>query len=190
MIRTSLLTALAWGLLLAGCVSAPHEVVSLHEKQTALMQELQRTHLAMVDAYIDQRLKNFETFYFSEYGPVYRKNWEAAFKDKFGREYNPESDFQLLYNDLVAEYQYTVEPITKMQRDLREAIAMAHDQAAQAHDAIGGWIRSVERLNRSQRDAANKLLKAIDPSLSLDKIDQAIETLKAAVNKKITNMEK
>lgn len=179
------LLVVAWSFLLAGCVSAPHEVVRLHEKQTILMQDLQRTHLAMIDAYIDQRLKNFEAFYFAEYGPVFRKNWEASFRSVTGRQYDPETDFRLFYNDLVAEYQVNVEPITKMRRDLRDAVSTAYAQTSQAHDAIGGWIRSVEGLNQSQRETANKLLGAIAPSLSLDQIDQAIEQLKGDINKKI-----
>src|ERR1041385_2685206 len=86
-------------LLVAGCVSAPHEVVTLHEKQGAMMQELKRTHLAMIDAYVDEKLQTFERFYFEKYGPVYRKNWEADFNAKMGRDYDAGKDFALFYND-------------------------------------------------------------------------------------------
>jgi hypothetical protein len=172
-------------LILSGCASTPPEVVTLHSKQTTLMQDLRRTHLAMIDAYVDQRLDVFEKFYFEEYGPAYRKNWEAAFKRKTGRDYSPDRDFVAFYNDLVAEYQKRTEPVVQLRANLRASLIQAYDQAMQAHDAVGAWIRSVERLQTSQRDALNRLLNAANPSLSLDSIEQELKRLEERVRAEI-----
>jgi hypothetical protein len=171
--------------LFTGCVSTPPEVAILHEKQGELMAELKRAHLAMVDAYVAEKLQSFEQFYFQEYGPVYRRNWEAAFKEQLGREYDREKDFPRLYNDLVAEYNATIQPIAQLRTDLHVRISGAHDQALAAHDTVGGWIRSVEKLSSAERDAANRLLKAIHPALSLDQVDQAIERLRTEVQSRL-----
>src|SRR5690349_1525990 len=113
-------------LFLAGCVSAPHEVVKLHDKEGQIMQELQRTHLAMIDAYVDEKVKMFEDFYFKQYGPVYRRNWESNFQKINGRPYDTDKDFALMYSDLVASYQLEIEPLNKLQSELRERILKAH----------------------------------------------------------------
>src|SRR5688572_7628305 len=99
---------------LIGCVSAPYEIARMHEKEGELVAELRRAHLAMVDAYVDKKLEVFDDFYFREYGPKFRKNWETTFAAKTGRAYDPDRDFSLLSNDLVASYQNNIEPLNKL----------------------------------------------------------------------------
>ncbi len=176
---------LLFGFLLGGCASAPHQVVQLHDKECELIQELRRTHLAMVDAYVDERLKSFEDFYFKHYGPVFRRNWETAFKEQSGRPYDADRDFPQMYNDMVAAYQQEVEPLASLKVELRERIMTTYDQALQAHQTVAGWILSVERLNTSQRDAANTLLGAIQPGLSLDAIDTKVVDIQKNLEKKL-----
>ncbi len=184
MFRISYWISLA-AVFLAGCVSAPHEVVKLHDREGQIMQELQRTHLVMIDAYVDEKVKIFEDFYFKQYGPVYRRNWESSFQKLSGRPYDADKDFALMYNDLVATYQQEIEPLNKLRAELRERIVTAHQQAAEAHDAVSGWIHSVERLNTAQRDAANRLLSSVSPSLSLEKIDTKVSEMTTNLAKKM-----
>jgi len=77
-----------------------------------------------------------------------------------------------------------LEPLNKLRAELRDQITAAHNQVAQAHQSVGSWIHSVEKLTTSQRDAANKLLGAVSPSLTLDKIEARIdETTTSLINK-------
>jgi len=162
-------------IVIAGCVSVPPEVVLLHDKEAEILKDLRRTHLAMVDAYMDKKVEAFDAFYFKEYAVKFRQNWERAFAERMGRPYNPDKDFSTFSNDLVASYLTNVEPLTKLRADLRDQIAAAHDQVAQAHESVAAWIRSLEKLTTSQRNAANKLLGAISPALSLEKIESRID---------------
>lgn len=163
---------------LSGCVSAPPAVVKLHMKEAELIGDLRAAHLALVDAYIAEKLANFETFYFNEYGPRFRVNWEAAFRQSRGRPYDPEQDFPLFYNDLVAEYQDLVRPINEIRHALRASIDDAYGQVEEAHAVIGDWIESVHRLSSSQRRTANEVLAAADPSLSVESIESAFAELR------------
>jgi hypothetical protein len=162
-------------LIATGCVSAPPQVVLLHAKEGEMLKDLRRTHLAMVDAYVDKKIEIFDTFYFKEYAVKYRQRWETAFAARMGRPYDPDRDFSTFSNDLVASYLSNVEPLNKLRADLRDQITVAHDQIAQAHQTVGAWIQSVEKLNSSQRETANKLLGAIDSSLSMEKIETRID---------------
>lgn len=177
--------ALAISLLQAGCLSTPHEVVLLHAKESEILKELRRTHLAMVDAYVDQKLEAFDQFYFKNYGPVFRKNWEKQFRESTGRAYDAEKDFAQMYNDLVAAYQIEVQPLQQMRLDLHQEIEAAHTQVGDAHEAVGDWLKSAEHLNVSQRAALNKMLTSINPSLSLERIDSKVADLTKAVAEKI-----
>lgn len=161
--------------IITGCVSAPPQVVLLHDKEAEMLKELRRTHLAMVDAFMDKKVEAFDAFYFNEFAVKFRKNWETNFVARMGRPYDPDKDFATFSNDLVASYLTNVEPLNKVRADLREQVTGAHDQVAQAHQSVGAWIHSVEKLTSSQRDAANELLAAISPSLSLEKIEDRID---------------
>src|SRR5690606_3414125 len=68
------------GLFLLGCASAPPEVRQLHQKEAEIIGAMQKSHFALVDAFMDQKVLEFETFYFAEYGPAYLQNWKANFK--------------------------------------------------------------------------------------------------------------
>jgi len=177
--------ALVLSLLQSGCISTPHEVVLLHEKEAEVLQELRRTHLAMIDSYIDQKMEAFDQFYFNQYGPAFRKNWEKSFQQKSGRAYDADKDFPQMYNDLVAEYQNEVQPLNQMRLDLRNEIEAAHDQVGESHEAVAAWLKSAERLNTAQRGVLNTMLKNINPSLSLDKVDAKVAELKSSVAAKI-----
>lgn len=168
-----------------GCVSIPPEVLLLHQKEADILQELRRTHHSLVDAYVDQKLSLFENWYFKEYGPVYMKNWKKNFKDQIGRDYDPDRDSSIFYNDLVAEYQVLVEPIEDIRKNLRGRVQTVHNQAGEAHSAVGRWLRSVRKLNASQREAFNQLLAAIDPKLSLNSVDKAVVEAKEKVIEKM-----
>ncbi|MBC8003601.1 MAG: hypothetical protein H7X97_13530 [Opitutaceae bacterium] len=159
----------------SGCVSAPPQVVLLHDKEGEMLKDLRRTHLAMVDAYVDKKIEVFDDFYFKEYVVKYRQNWETAFAAKMGRPYDPNRDFSSFSNDLVASYLTNVEPLNKLRADLREQITAVHDQIAQAHQTVGAWIHSVEKLTASQRGTADKLLGSINPTLSLEKIETRVD---------------
>ncbi len=169
----------------SGCISTPHEVVLLHEKEADLLRELRRTHLAMVDSYIDQKVESFEQFYFNTYGLAFRKNWEKHFQQKTGRAYDSDKDFPQIYNDLVAEYQNEIQPLNQMRLDLRREIDAAHQQITESHEAVAAWLKSAEKLKRAQRDALNTMLKSINPTLSLDKVDAKVAEMKNALAAKI-----
>lgn len=164
-----------------GCVSVPPQVAKTHQKELEILQSLEKTHLAMVDSFIDQKLHEFEHFFFHKYGPVFFNNWVAAFQKLNGRAYDQAKDFPTLYSDLVAEYQTESAPIETVRVQLREAISAEYRNAVLAHKAVGGWLDSLEKLNAAQRQTMDDLLGAIQPGLSLDSIDKAIETAKKHV---------
>lgn len=173
------------GLLLAGCVSVPPQVAQLHQKEQEIIQELQRAHLALAEAYMDQKLAEFETFYFQEYGPAYRENWMESFKEEIGRDYDPAQDFPRFYEDLTAEYQEAVEPLKQMRSDLKAAIETEYGNAIAAHQAVGGWMDSLKALTDAQRAAVNSILNAAKPGLSLDAIDSGFNTAEEAAKERL-----
>lgn len=177
-------------LFLNACASVPPQVAKLHQKEFEIITSLQQSHIAMVDAYVDQKILVFESFFFDKYGPRYLKNWREDFKEVYGRDYDESRDFNLLYNDLVAEYQSEVAPIEKIRSDLREAILREYRHVIAAHEAVGGWINSFEKLSSSQREAFDRLLGAIKPGLSLDSVDKAISKAKEKVEAKISQLSK
>lgn len=175
--------------LAAGCVSVPPQIAETHAKELEILQSLEESHLSMVDSFIDQKKKNFESFFFNTYGPVYVRNWKKAFEEMKGRPYDPARDFPQLYNDLVAEYQAESAPIEEVRILLRDAISAEYRNALMAHQAVGRWLDSLEELNSSQRDSINALLQNIDPELSLDAIDDAIQEAKDNVEARISDLQ-
>lgn len=164
------------GLMFAGCASVPPQVAQTHQKELEIIQELQKTHLAMVDVYVDQKQAEFETFYFQEYGPAYYKNWLESFAQKNGRNYEPAKDFPLLYNDLTAEYLDTIKPIEQIRSDLKDSVNTEYSNAFAAHEAVGKWLENLKKLTEAQSTAADSILSGVRPGLSLDKVDVAIKT--------------
>ena len=175
---------------LYSCVSVPPEVTKTHQKELEIIESLRTSHMAMVDSYVNEKLLNFEQFFFKEYGPAYLKNWQEAFNTLYNRKYDPNKDFPLLYNDLVVEYQELTAPIEQIREELKTAIATEYSNAFAAHQAVGHWLDSLEKLNKAQRSAINNLLAGIKPGLSLDSIDKAIEEAKAKVQDKIDELGK
>lgn len=177
-------------LFLSACASVPPQVAKLHQKEYEIIASLKQSHLAMVDAYVNQKILAFESFFFKEYGPGYLKNWQKSFKAVYGRDYDENRDFNVLYNDLVAEYQEEVAPIEKIRSDLKEAILREYRHVVAAHEAVDDWINSFEKLNSAQREAFDRLLGAIKPGLSLDSVDKAISKAKEKVEAKISQLSK
>ena len=175
-------------LLLYSCASVPAQIAKLHQKESEIIASLQKSHIAMVDAYVDQKILAFESFFFKEYGPSYLKHWQENFKAVYGRDYDESRDFNLLYSDLVAEYQVEVAPIEQIRSDLKEAILREYRHLAAAHEAVDGWINSVEKLNSAQREAFDNLLGAIKPGLSLDSVDKAINEAIEKARSKISQL--
>lgn len=175
---------------LSGCASVPPQVDKTHQKELEIIESLRKSHIEMVDSYVDQKLQNFEHFFFHEYGPVYLKNWKESFKALQNRDYDSTRDFPLLYNDLVAEYQAESEPINRIRSELKEAIVTEYRNAIAAHKTIGRWLDNLKKLNEAQRKAIDSLLSGIKPGLSLDSIDKAIETAKANVKIRIDELQK
>ena len=182
--------SLLFGIIVSGCVSVPPEVDRTHRKELEIIESLQSSHLAMVDAYVDQKLLTFENYFFNNYGPVYLNHWIESFKTIKNRDYDQSRDFPVLYNDLVAEYQSESEPIESIRSDLKAAITTEYSNAIEAHKAVGRWLESLEKFNASQRKSIDSLLAAIKPGLSLNSIDDAIKTAKANVEKRIEELQK
>ena len=183
--KIAMLTLLMYSVMLFGCASVPHQVFKTHQKELEIIESLQSSHVAMVDAYVDQKLQNFENFFFKEYGPVYLSHWVESFKTLKNRDYDPSQDFPLLFEDLVAEYQAESKPIEKIRFDLKMAIQAEYSNAIDAHNTVGRWLESLEELNESQRKAIDSLLASIKPGLSLDSIDQTITTAQENVENRI-----
>lgn len=188
--KIAMLTLLMYSIMLYGCASVPPQVAKTHQKELEIIESLQSTHVAMIDAYVDQKLQNFEDFFFKEYGPVYLNHWIESFKTLNNRDYDPSLDFSVLYNDLVAEYQAESKPIEKIRFDLKVAITTEYRNAIDAHKTVGRWLDSLKELNEAQRKAIDSLLATIKPGLSLDSIDQAIATAKENVAKRIDELSK
>ena len=168
---------------LPGCVNVPGEVVELHEKQKAIAEELKRTHLALVDGYVDQRLAKFHVFYFSTYGPRYLVNWKSGFKVKFERDYDEAKDFPQLHQDLLAGYFILIEPIELMRTDLKAAIDESYTQFSRSHDEVHSWLLSAKRLSDTERALLNKFLAKVNPTLSLNAIDEKVDEIQAKLEK-------
>jgi hypothetical protein len=180
--------SLVLSVLIFGCASVPPQIAQTHQKELEIIQSLEKSHKAMVDAYVDQKIMNFESFYFDTYGQAYLKNWKRIFKEVKGRDYNENQDFKILYNDLVAEYLEDVAPIEDVRQELHNAIAREYRHAIEAHRAVGRWINSLERLNETNKEAINNLLGSIKPGLSLDLIDEALKNAKRKVEEKIAEL--
>ena len=160
---------------LAGCLSVPPEVVRLHQQEQQIIQNLRVSHLALADAYMDKRLEEFECFFFHEYGPVFFEKWSENFKAKKGRPYDPEKDFGLLYNDLIAVYQTESTPIAEMRTQLRDSIAVEYQNTLDAHQALGEWLEALKKLSDAQRQAIDQVLDSFQPGLSLAKFDKKVD---------------
>lgn len=179
---------LSFSIALFGCVKVPPQVAKTHQKELEIIESLKSSHMAMVDAYIDKKLQNFEQFFFNEYGPVFLKNWTELFNTINNRDYDQSKDFPLLYNDLVAEYQIESQPIENIRLELKKAISTEYRNAIDAHNSVGRWLDNLEKLNEAQRSAINSFLSAIKPGFSLDSIDNAVETAKNKIEKKIEEL--
>ncbi|SNR35184.1 hypothetical protein [Lutibacter flavus] len=170
------------------CAAVPPEVIKTHQKEFEIIENLQSSHLAMVDAFVDQKILVFENFFFNEYGPVYRSNWIDAFKEYNERDYDSERDFPKLYNDLVAEYQEELAPIEKIRFNLKTAIALEYKNAIDAHTTVERWLDNLKKLNDSQRTSINSFLGSVKPGLSMSTLDDTIknriENVKSKMSKK------
>jgi hypothetical protein len=168
---------------LTGCAaSVPREIALVQEKELGIINSLHQSHLAMIDAYVDQKKLAFEDFFFTEYGPAYLTHWKSNFRTLKNREYDEQRDFGLLYNDLVAEYLDQAAPIEDVRTQLRDAIIREHENVVLAHESVTRWLSSLEKLNAAQREMLNSMLGAVKPGLSLDLVDQAVDQAKQKVN--------
>ncbi len=171
------------------CATIPPEITKTHSKELEIIEALKTSHLAMVDAYIDQKILVFENFFFTEYGLLYRKNWIDSFKELNGRDYKEENDFSKLYNDLVAEYQEQILPIEKIRFDLKTSIITEYTNVIDLHKTTGSWIDNLKKLNDSQRKTIDSMLNSIKPGLSLSSIDNAVDNAKSKLKTKLENLE-
>lgn len=174
-------------LLIGGCASVPPEVAQAHQKELEIIEALKTSHLAMVDAYIDQKLISLEVFYFDTYGPAYLKNWKSGFKQEKDRDYDVKKDFSILYSDLIVEYQEVIKPIETLRQNLKQSIDVEFANAIQIHKAIDKWIKSINSLQMVNKAAIDKILENIKPGLSLDEIDKKIEEVKIKIDKKLNS---
>jgi hypothetical protein len=167
------------------CIHAPPEVAQAHQREYDLIESLQATHLAMIDAFVAERAQRFDAFFFHDYAPAYFANWKSQFKIVNGRDYDEARDFALFSNDLVAEYQDLVSPLDTIRLQLHQAVVAAYADIALLHQGVGDWIQSVQKLNDAQRSSLNRLLGAVKPGLTLDTIEQATDRALAAVKSKL-----
>jgi hypothetical protein len=178
------------GLMLMGCASAPPEVRKVHSKESEIFESIKKSHLALVDAYMAQKVQAFETFYFSEYGPAYVRNWKEIFKAGSGRNYEESRDFNLLHADLIAEYMETIAPLDSIRLELREAVTSEYAQAFAAHAEVDTWLASMEKLNASKKEALNKILGAAKPGLSLSSVENLVEKMKEKASSKVSEFQR
>jgi hypothetical protein len=171
--------------MLFSCAVVPPEVIKTQQKEFEIIENLQSSHLQMVDAFVDQKILVFENFFFNEYGPVYRKNWITSFKELNERDYDSERDFPKLYNDLVAEYQEELAPIEKIRFNLKTAIALEYNNAIIAHKTVGRWLDNLKKLNDSQRKSIDSFLGSIKPGLSMSSLDDTIKNSITSVKNKM-----
>ncbi len=168
-----------------GCASIPPEIAQAHQKELDIIQSLQKSHLAMVDSFINERLDFFDEFYFNRYGPALMKNWKEEFKNQNGRDYNPEKDFSIFYSDLVIEYEESIEPIEKLRTDLNYSINTEYNNVILIHKTNDRWLKSIYSLQTQNKAVINNILNSISPGLSVDKIDEEINKAISLLNKKI-----
>jgi methionine aminopeptidase len=173
----------------AGCASVPPEVAQVHLKEGEIIEALAVSHSAMIDAYVEQRVSVFEKFYFDEYGPAFLTNWQARFKEQTGRAYDPNRDFSLFYNDLVAEYLEAIQPIDALRRELHARTTGEYETALEIHSSVGDWIESIEKLNSAQRQSIDRLLNAVKPGTTLSDIETAVQKQIDAFREKLGGLE-
>lgn len=178
-----------WLVAAIGCTSVPPQVAQLHLKEGEILHNLETAHLAMIDSFVDQKLIVFEDFFFKKYGPAFRENWITIFETEQDRDYVPETDFGLFYNDLVAEYVEESAPIEEIRKSLRSAIKTEYRNAHSAHESVGNWLNSVQALNAMQKQFLKGLLGSIKPGLNLDSIDKAVADAKERIKAKIEKLE-
>lgn len=186
LLKTRWVALVTFLILSSGCASVPPQIAQTHQKELEIINSLQQCHLAMVDAYVDQKILTFEHFFFNTYGPAYLGHWKKNFKSVYGRNYEESRDFHVLYSDLVAEYQEEVAPIEDVREKIRGAILREYQHAIEAHQAVGGWINSLEKLNSANKEAIDRLLGAIKPGLSLDSLDNSVSKAIAKTKAKIS----
>lgn len=156
--------------LVAGCLALFFNFLSLDP--TKISQKIEtrsvKTHeqavtefLAVInplaDAYIDLKLGYFEQFFFNKYGPVYLYHWKRAFKDFQYRDYNPNTDFPMLYNDLVAEYLDMVTPFEEIKRNLR--ISLGRNVVEMTKGDTGTFVKTAKEMIINAVDNALKEAK-------------------------------
>jgi len=175
-------------LLSSGCASVPAQIAKTHQKELEIINSLQQSHLAMVDAYVDRKILNFKSFFFKTYGPAYLKHWRNNFKAVYNRVYEESRDFHVFYDDLVAQYQGEVAPIEDTRNELREAILRQYRHAIEAHQVVGGWMNTLKGPNLANIEAIDRLLGAINKELSLDSVEKAVNDAIAKTEAKIPKL--
>ena len=162
---------------LSGCTSVPPQVVQVQLQEKAIIESLRASHLALVDVYMENNLKEFENFFFNKYGPHYHDEWMKTFHEKRGRQYDFEQDFPFLYEDLVAEYQEKSTQVALIHSELRQSVVMEYRNALGAHIAVSQWLEALKNLNETQRNVADSVLSSIRLELSLEVIESKIRRI-------------
>lgn len=159
---------------LSGCTSVPPQVIQVQLQEKTIIESLRKSHLALVDVYMEKKLEDFEDFFFSEHSSRFRENWMKGFLQEKGRQYDPQQDFSLFYKDLVAEYQEKSELIARLHSELRQSIVMEYRNALDAHSAVSQWLVALKDLNESQRNTFDSILNSLRSELSLDAVENNI----------------
>jgi hypothetical protein len=182
-----ILLALSVIILGVGCVSVPVEVSQLHEKELGIIKSLETSHKAIVDAYIDSRISEFETFYFNQFGPQYLENYKEAWEAKNGKKYDYEQNFSSFYPSSVAVYQEKIQPLYSLRSKLLASIDNEYSNLIISHQSIDTWLKSINDLNDADKNSINKILGSISSGLSIENIkndvDNAIIGIKAKLLK-------
>lgn len=178
------------GLLATGCLKAPVQIGELHAMGGQSLQSLQASHIAMIDAFVDERVQRFDTFFFEQYGPAYFVHWKKRFPEVHGRPYDEARDFSVLYSDLVAEYEELTLPFDTLRVVLKAAVAAEYSNALAAHTAVHDWISSAQKLNDSQKAMANRVLAFARRDLTIETIDATVTREVEALKSKLAGLTK
>ena len=176
---------------IASCsTNAPPEVITLHTRESQLIQRLSESHLALAKAYHEARVELFDAFFFTDYLPAFFDNWKAKFKEETGTDYDADNSEHsgLWHNDMIAEYHDLAGPLEESGAELQKHLENVYRQTQEMHEQVAAWIRSVKDLNDAQRQATNRFLRAINPALSLDSIDDAWTSVQEGLAKRLSEI--
>lgn len=182
------LLALAVILAASGCVTVPKESAILSAELGASIGEAERSHLALVTDYADQRRGRAEDFLRYRWTPGFIAPFleRIDFKNEVCR-IEGQLDRAIVVQDLVEDISAQVEArrrtlmtaIDEIERDLRRAVGDHYAQARRMNDAVTSNLRSAAKGHALEKDIRAAIMRPINKVVPISaankKLDKMLE---------------